>query len=57
MEFDDCVFLLFVGVVIIDDLKVVFKDVDVVLLVGVCLCLKGMECKDLLLVNVEIFMV
>lgn len=55
MELDDCVFLLLVGMIGIDDLKVVFKDVDYVLLVGLCLCGFGMECVDLLKVNGEIF--
>lgn len=57
MELEDCVFLLLVGMVGIDDVEVVFKDVDIVLLVGVCLCGLGMECKDLLLENVKIFIV
>src|SRR5689334_16071551 len=55
MELDDCAFPLLSGVVITDDPKVAFKDADVALLVGARPRSKGMERKDLLSANAEIF--
>ena len=57
MELDDCAFPLLAGVVITDDPKVAFKDVDVALLVGARPRSKGMERKDLLEANAQIFTV
>ena len=57
MELDDCAFPLLSGVVITDDPKVAFKDADVALLVGARPRSKGMERKDLLSANAEIFTV
>src|SRR6202046_4024513 len=57
MELDDCAFPLLQGVVITDDPKVAFKDADVALLVGARPRAKGMERKDLLSANAEIFTV
>src|ERR1700761_1577574 len=57
MELDDCAFPLLQGVVITDDPKVAFKDADVALLVGARPRSKGMERKDLLSANAEIFTV
>lgn len=45
------------GVIVIFNLTVVFKDIDVVILVGVMSRKEGMERKDLLKVNVKIFVV
>lgn len=57
MELEDCAFPLLQGVVITDDPKVAFKDIDVALLVGARPRSKGMERKDLLSANAEIFTV
>src|SRR6202046_1945322 len=57
MELDDCAFPLLQGVVITDDPKGAFKDADVALLVGARPRSKGMERKDLLSANAEIFTV
>src|SRR5215469_9620570 len=57
MELDDCAFPLLAGVVVTDDPKVAFKDADVALLVGARPRSKGMERKDLLSANAEIFTV
>lgn len=57
MELEDCAFPLLEGVVITDDPKVAFKDADVALLVGARPRSKGMERKDLLSANAEIFTV
>ena len=57
MELEDCAFPLLAGVVITDDPKVAFKDVDVALLVGARPRSKGMERKDLLEANAQIFTV
>src|SRR6201988_3333436 len=57
MELEDCAFPLLAGVVITDDPKVAFKDADVALLVGARPRSKGMERKDLLSANAEIFTV
>jgi len=55
MELDDCAFPLLAGVVVTDDVRVAFKDVDVALLVGSRPRTKGMERKDLLEMNGAIF--
>ena len=57
MELEDCAFPLLSGVVITDDPKVAFKDADVALLVGARPRSKGMERKDLLEANAQIFTV
>lgn len=57
MELEDCAFPLLAGVVITDDPKVAFKDVDAAFLVGARPRSKGMERADLLLANAEIFKV
>jgi malate dehydrogenase len=57
MELEDCAFPLLSGVVITDDPKTAFKDADVALLVGARPRSKGMERKDLLTANAEIFTV
>lgn len=57
MELEDCAFPLLEGVVISDDPKVAFKDADIALLVGARPRSKGMERKDLLTANAEIFTV
>lgn len=55
MELEDCAFELLQDIIISDDPKVAFKDVDVALLVGSRPRSKGMERKDLLSVNAPIF--
>ena len=57
MELEDCAFPLLAGVVTADDPKVAFRDVDVALLVGARPRSKGMERKDLLEANAQIFTV
>jgi malate dehydrogenase len=57
MELEDCAFPLLHGVVTSDDPKVAFRDVDVALLVGARPRSKGMERKDLLEANAQIFTV
>ncbi len=57
MELDDCAFPLLAGMVGSDDPMVAFKDADVALLVGAMPRGPGMERKDLLLKNAEIFTV
>ncbi|MDU0809774.1 MAG: malate dehydrogenase [Burkholderia sp.] len=57
MELDDCAFPLLVNIVTTDNPIVAFKDADIVLLIGAQPRLKGMERKDLLLANAEIFTV
>lgn len=57
MELDDCAFPLLQGVVVTDDPKVAFKDIDCALLVGARPRGKGMERKDLLEANGAIFTV
>lgn len=57
MELEDCAFPLLAGVVITDDPKVAFKDADLALLVGARPRSKGMERKDLLEANAQIFTV
>lgn len=57
MELEDCAFPLLAGVVGTSDPMVAFKDADVALLVGAMPRGPGMERKDLLLKNAEIFTV
>jgi malate dehydrogenase len=57
MELDDCAFPLLHGVVTSDDAKVAFRDADIALLVGARPRSKGMERKDLLEANAQIFTV
>ncbi len=57
MELEDCAFPLLAGVVQTDDPKVAFKDADYALLVGARPRSKGMERKDLLEANAQIFTV
>lgn len=57
MELEDCAFPLLAGVTITDDPKVAFRDVDAAILVGSRPRSKGMERRDLLLANGEIFKV
>ena len=57
MELEDCAFPLLAGVVGTADPMVAFKDSDVALLVGAMPRGPGMERKDLLLKNAEIFTV
>jgi malate dehydrogenase len=55
MELEDCAFPLVQGVVATDDINVGFEDIDYAMLVGAKPRGKGMERKDLLLGNAEIF--
>ncbi|WIM06483.1 MAG: malate dehydrogenase [Candidatus Nitricoxidivorans perseverans] len=55
MELDDCAFPLLAGIVATDDPKVAFRDVQVAMLVGARPRGKGMERKDLLEANAQIF--
>jgi malate dehydrogenase len=57
MELEDCAFPLLAGIVADDDPKVAFRDADVALLVGARPRSKGMERKDLLEANAQIFTV
>jgi malate dehydrogenase len=57
MELEDCAFPLLAGMIGTDDPNVAFKDADVALLVGAMPRGPGMERKDLLLKNAEIFTV
>ena len=57
MELEDCAFPLLAGMVGSDDPEVAFKDADIALLVGAMPRGPGMERKDLLLKNAEIFTV
>src|SRR5262247_560868 len=57
MELDDCAFPLLHGAVTSDDPKVVFRDANIALLVGARPRSKGMERKDLLEANGNIFTV
>lgn len=57
MELDDCAFPLLHGIVQSDDPMVAFKDADFALLVGARPRSKGMERKDLLEANAQIFTV
>ncbi len=55
MELNDCAFPTLNKIVATDDAKVAFKDCDVALLVGARPRGPGMERKDLLLANAQIF--
>ncbi len=55
MELEDCAFPLLQGVTASDDPKVAFKDIDVALLVGATPRGPGMERKDLLTKNAQVF--
>ena len=55
MELEDCAFPLLQQVIITDDPKVAFKDTEVALLIGARPRSKGMERRDLLEANGEIF--
>jgi len=57
MELEDCAFPLLAGMIGTADPMVAFKDADVALLVGAMPRGPGMERKDLLLKNAEIFTV
>jgi malate dehydrogenase len=57
MELDDCAFPLLAGAMATDDPKAAFKDIDIGFLVGARPRGKGMERKDLLGANAEIFTV
>ncbi len=57
MELDDCSFPLLAGMVATDDPMVAFKDADYALLVGARPRGPGMERKDLLEANAEVFSV
>lgn len=55
MELDDCAFETLDGLVVTDKAEVAFRDVDYALLVGARPRGPGMERKDLLLANAQIF--
>lgn len=55
MELDDCAFPLLKEIIGSDDPKVAFKDAEIALLVGARPRSKGMERKDLLEANAQIF--
>lgn len=57
MELDDCAFSTLQGIEMSDDPKVGFRDTDYALLVGARPRGPGMERKDLLIANAEIFSV
>jgi len=57
MELNDCAFPLLAGVVPSDDPNVAFKDVDIAILIGSRPRGPGMERRDLLAANAEIFKV
>src|SRR5580698_7888175 len=57
MELNDCAFPLLAGVVPTDDPNVAFKDIDIGILVGSRPRGPGMERRDLLAANAEIFKV
>ncbi|WP_298106388.1 malate dehydrogenase [Bradyrhizobium sp.] len=57
MELEDCAFPLLADVVITDDPAAAFRDADAAFLVGSRPRSKGMERRDLLAVNAEIFKV
>jgi malate dehydrogenase len=57
MELEDCAFPLLHGVVTSDDPKIAFRDAEIALLVGARPRSKGMERKDLLEANAQIFSV
>jgi malate dehydrogenase len=55
MELEDCAFPLLAGIVVTEDPDVAFKDANMVIMVGARPRSKGMERKDLLMTNAEIF--
>ena len=57
MELEDCAFPLLAGVTITDDPETAFRDADAAMLVGSRPRSKGMERRDLLAANAEIFKV
>src|SRR5579863_5878709 len=57
MELEDCAFPLLADVVVTDDPATAFRDVDTAFLVGSRPRSKGMERRDLLAMNAEIFKV
>ncbi len=57
MELEDCAFPLLHGILTADDPKIAFRDAEVALLVGARPRAKGMERKDLLEANAQIFTV
>ena len=57
MELDDCAFDTLHGIVLADDAAIGFRDADAALLVGARPRGPGMERKDLLLANAQIFSV
>ncbi len=57
MELEDCAFPLLVDVIVTDDPKIAFRDVDAGFLVGSRPRSKGMERRDLLSANADIFRV
>ena len=57
MELNDCAFPLLAGVVPTDDPNVAFKNIDIAILVGSRPRGPGMERRDLLAANAEIFKV
>jgi malate dehydrogenase len=57
MELEDCAFPLLADVVVTDDPATAFRDADAAFLVGSRPRAKGMERRDLLAVNAEIFKV
>ena len=57
MELNDCAFPLLAGVVPTDDPNVAFKDIDIAILIGSRPRGPGMERRDLLAANAEIFKV
>ncbi len=57
MELNDCAFPLLAGVTPSDDPNVAFKDVDIAILIGSRPRGPGMERRDLLAANAEIFKV
>ncbi|MDE2318571.1 MAG: malate dehydrogenase [Rhodospirillales bacterium] len=57
MELNDCAFPLLAGVTPSDDPRVAFKDVDIAILIGSRPRGPGMERRDLLAANAEIFKV
>jgi malate dehydrogenase len=55
MELEDCAFPLLAGVVVTDDPATALRDIDAAMLVGSRPRSKGMERRDLLAANAEIF--
>ena len=55
MELEDCAFPQLAGVVVTDDPVTAFRDIDAAMLVGSRPRSKGMERRDLLAANAEIF--